>query len=151
MPDYSARLRAAQQRMAEQGVDLLFLPRSTNLHYLTGIPREEPNFGNTIYPGEWLTGAWITPDKPPVLTLPRMLAEFHLDLAHDVGGYDVRVLPDAGDPLGLARDVIAALGLRAGAAVALEDRAWAEAVLQLQALLPEVRFSLASALLASLR
>jgi hypothetical protein len=27
MPDYSARLRAAQQRMAEHGVDLLFLPR----------------------------------------------------------------------------------------------------------------------------
>src|SRR5690349_6093971 len=77
MPDYSARLRAAQQRMVDQGVDLLFLPRSTNLHYLTGIPREEPNFGNTIYPGEWLSGAWITPDRPPILTVPRMLAEFH--------------------------------------------------------------------------
>ena len=41
MPDYSARRRAAQQRLADQGIDLLFLPRSTNLHYLTGIPREE--------------------------------------------------------------------------------------------------------------
>ena len=151
MPDYSARLDAARQRMAEQGVDLLFLPRSTNLHYLTGIPREEQNFGNTIYPGEWLTGAWIAPGRPPVLTLPRMLAEFHLDVAHGVAGYDVRVLPDAGDPLSLARDVIAALELRPGAAVALEDRAWAEAVLKLQALLPGARFSLASALLTPLR
>jgi Xaa-Pro dipeptidase len=151
MPDYSARLRAAQQRMAEQGIDLLFLPRSTNLHYLTGIPREEPNFGNTIYPGEWLTGAWITPNRPPVLTLPRMLTEFHLDVAHGVGGYDVRVLPDAGDPLSLARDVIATLELRPGAAVALEDRAWAEAVLKLQVLLPEARLSLSSGLLTPLR
>jgi Xaa-Pro dipeptidase len=151
MPDYSARLRAAQQCMAEDGVELLFLPRSTNLHYLTGIPREEPNFGNTIYPGEWLSGAWITPDRPPVLTVPRMLAEFHLDVAQGAAGYDVRVLPDAGDPLGLARDVIVGLGLRPGAAVAVEDRAWAEAVLRLQGLLPGAHFSLASALLAPLR
>jgi Xaa-Pro aminopeptidase len=151
MPDYAARLRAAQQRMTEQNIDLVFLPRSTNLHYLTGIPREEPNFGNTIYPGEWLTGAWITPDRPPVLTLPRMLAEFHLDVAHGAAGYDVRVLPDAGDSLGLVRDVIAALRLRPGAAVALEDRAWAETVLRLQQLLPGARLSLASALLGPLR
>ena len=32
MPDYSARLRAVQQRLAEQGIDLLFLQRSANLH-----------------------------------------------------------------------------------------------------------------------
>src|SRR5262245_57038828 len=126
MPDFRARLRAVQQRMAEQGVDALFLSRSTNLHYLAGIPREEPNFGNTIYPGEWLTGAWVAPDRPPVLTLPRMLAEFHLDLEQHAAVYDVRVLPDAGDPSGLAGEVIAALGLGANAAIAVEDRAWAE-------------------------
>jgi Xaa-Pro aminopeptidase len=98
-----------------------------------------------------LAGAWITPDRPPVLTLPRMLAEFHLDVAQGTAGYDVRVLPDAGDPLGLAREVIASLELRSGAAVAIEDRAWAETVLRLQALLPGGSFSLASALLAPLR
>ena len=30
----------------------------------------------------------------PILTLPRMLADFHLGR---LPGYDVRVLPDAGD------------------------------------------------------
>ena len=40
MPDYAARLRAVQGQMIAQGIDLLFLPRSANLHYLTGIPRE---------------------------------------------------------------------------------------------------------------
>ena len=57
MPDYTARLQRVQALMAAQGVDLLFLQRSANLHYLTGIAREEQNFGNTMYPGEWLTGA----------------------------------------------------------------------------------------------
>ncbi|HJZ50540.1 MAG TPA: aminopeptidase P family N-terminal domain-containing protein, partial [Roseiflexaceae bacterium] len=151
MPNYNARLRAVQQKMAEQSIDLLFLQRSANLHYLTGIPREEQNFGNTMYPGEWLSGAWIAPGRSPILTVPRMLDEFHLDAAQRGAGYDVRILPDAGDSIGLARDVIAALGLRPGAAVAIEDRAWAEAVLRLQELLPEARFSMASALIAPLR
>ncbi|HNP70579.1 MAG TPA: aminopeptidase P family N-terminal domain-containing protein, partial [Kouleothrix sp.] len=107
MPDYAHRLARVQERMAATGADLLFLPRSANLHYLTGIPREEPNFGNTMYPGEWLSGAWITPQGAPILTIPRMLAAFHLEIA----GYDVRVLPDAGDPAALAAEVLAALGV----------------------------------------
>ena len=95
MPNYHHRLSAVQKKMSEQGIDLLFLSISANLHYLTGIGREEPNFGNTIYPGEWLTGAWIPQQGAPVLTLPRMMAEFHMGA---VTGFDVRVLPDAEDP-----------------------------------------------------
>src|SRR5215211_476496 len=102
MPDYSARLRAVQQKLAEQGADLLFLQRSANLHYLTGIPREEQNFGNTIYPGEWLSGAWIAPDRAPILTIPRMLADFHLSMI----GYDLHVLADAADPAALAGELL---------------------------------------------
>jgi Xaa-Pro dipeptidase len=147
MPDYTTRLRAVQRAMAEQSIDLLFLPRSTNLHYLTGIPREEPNFGNTIYPGEWLAGAWIAPDRPPVLTLPRMVAAFHLGAAGD----DVRILPDDGDPIGMARAVLADLKVRPHATVALDDRAWAEALTHLGALLDTRDFRLASTLLAPLR
>ncbi len=147
MPDYAARLRAVQGQMIAQGIDLLFLPRSANLHYLTGIPREEPNFGNTIHPGEWVTAAWITPDRPPVLTLPRMTAEFYLS----VTGYDVRILPDAGDPLALAHDVLTSLVRKDQPAIAVEDRAWAEALLPLQGLLPSAHFSLASALLMPAR
>src|SRR5689334_20868035 len=118
MPDYSARLRAVQQQMAEQQIDLLFLQRSANLHYLTGIPREEQNFGNTMYPGEWLSGAWIAPGRAPILSIPRMLAAFHLDIA----GYDVRVLPDAADPAALAGELLDTLGIAASAIVALDDR-----------------------------
>lgn len=78
MIDYARRLESGQKAMRQQGLDLLFLNLSGNLTYLTGIQREEPNYGNTMYPGEWLTGAWIPQTGEPVLTLPRMMAEFHM-------------------------------------------------------------------------
>ena len=148
MIDYAKRLQPVQEAMRQAGVDLLFLNMSGNLTYLTGIQREEPNYGNTIYPGEWLAGAWIPQNGAPVLTLPRMLAEFHLGA---VPGFDVRVLPDAGDPLHLAWDVAAHLHIQADAAIALDDRAWAETVLNLRSAFPAATWSLASSILGPLR
>ncbi len=148
MLDYSTRLARVQAQMADQGVDLLFLSRSANLHYVTGIAREEPNFGNTIYPGEWLTGAWIPQQGAPILTLPRMLASFHMG---GVDGVDVRVLADAGDPTEMVRDVLRALAVRDTPTIAVEDRSWAELVLQLQQLRPGATFSLSSKLMMPLR
>ena len=133
MFDYSARLQRVQQAMGAAGLDLIFLNLAADLEYLTGIAHEEPNYGNTMYPGEWLTGAWIPQQGAPILTLPRMLADFHLG---HLPGYDVRVLPDAGDPAQLAADVLRALEIQGNARVAVEDRAWAELVLNLQRLLP---------------
>ncbi|MEM7126513.1 MAG: Xaa-Pro peptidase family protein [Chloroflexota bacterium] len=148
--NYSARLQTVQASMASQGIDLLFLSRSANLHYVTGIPRDEPNFGNTIYPGEWLTGAWIPQSGVPVLTLPRMLAQFHMG---NVDGYDVRILPDAGDPLDMVRDVLSSLRINNSDSthVAVEDRSWAELLLNLRKALPDVTMSLASKILMPLR
>lgn len=148
MPNYTARLQAVQAKMAEQSIDLLFLSRSASLHYVTGIPREEPNFGNTIYPGEWLTGAWIPQSGAPILTLPRMLADFHMGA---VTGYDVRVLPDSGDPADMVRDVFNTVQLTANPKIAVEDRAWAELILNLQKLRPQAVIGQASALLMPLR
>lgn len=148
MSNYTARLARVQARMADSNIDLIFLSRSANLHYLTGIPREEPNFGNTMYPGEWVTGAWIPQQGEPILTLPRMLAEFHMGA---VTGYDVRVLPDAEDPARMAADVLNHFKLGEKAQIALEDRAWAETMLNLQQLRPQATFSPASALLMPLR
>jgi len=147
MPDYSARLRAVQLKMAEQSIDLLFLQRSANLHYLTGIPREEQNFGNTMYPGEWLSGAWIAPGRAPILSIPRMLADFHLS----VTGYDLHVLSDAADPAALAGELLDSLGVPAGATIALDDRAWAETLLGLRAGRPSARFVSAAPIMRPLR
>lgn len=148
MINYTARLQAVQTQMAAQGIDLLFLCRSANLHYVTGIAREEPNYGNTIYPGEWLTGAWIPQSGAPLLTLPRMLAEFHIGA---VSGQEVRVLPDAGDPAQLVQEVLTSLQVPAQPRIAVEDRAWAELVLKLQTMRPGANFSQASALIMPLR
>ncbi len=147
MPDYAARLHATQQQMIAQSIDLLFLPYSANLHYLTGIAREEPNFGATIYPGAWMTGAWIAATGAPLLTLPRMAATFHAL----PDGYNLRILPDDGDPLALVRDVLRDLNIGPAATIAIEDRAWAETLLCLQELLPGLRFTRAGALLSPLR
>ena len=146
--DYAARLQSVQACMAKHEVDLLFLSRSANLHYVTGIPRDEPNFGNTIYPGEWLTGAWIPKNGMPILTLPRMLAQFHMG---SVGDYDVRILPDAGDPLDMVQEVLDSLSIEGVVNIAVEDRSWAELLLNLKKVLPSANTTLASALLMPLR
>lgn len=156
MIDYNARLARIQEQMVAQGVDLLFLSRSANLHYATGVPREEPNFGNTIYPGEWLTGAWIPQQGEPILTLPRMLASFHMGT---VDGVSVRVLPDSGDPATMVATVLdeLAIGGNAGGSagvtpsIAVEDRSWAELLINLQRLRPMASFTLASQLMMPLR
>jgi len=148
MINYTNRLARIQEQMSEQQIDLLFLSRSANLHYATGIGREEPNFGNTMYPGEWLTGAWIPREGVPILTLPRMLASFHMGA---VDGMDVRVLADAADPVQLATELLRSFAIGDSPRIAIEDRAWAELVLHLQRLRPGATFSLASALLMPLR
>src|SRR5437016_2041596 len=51
-------------------------------------------------PCGWVAGAFSGLTIGPVFTFPRMVAEF--DIAA-VPGADLRVLPDAGDPVALAR------------------------------------------------
>jgi len=148
MPDYSARLQRVQAQMRAQNVDLLFLSRSANLSYVTGLLREQPNYGNTMYPGEWLTGAWVPVDGAPILTLPKMVADFH---AVQSGDMEVRVLGAGDNGLPTAAAALDSLHTPAGARIAIEDRAWAESLINLQALRPQATFSQASALLGPLR
>ena len=148
MIDYSARLRRVQERMSAQGVDLLFLSRSANLSYVTGLVREEPNFGNTMYPGEWVTGAWIAQRGETILTVPRMVADFH---AVEAGATEVRVLGAADNGVAMAASVLESLHIAADARIAVEDRSWAESLLNMQALRPHATFSLASSVLGPLR
>ena len=147
MIDYSKRLLRVQQAMQQQNIDLMFLPPSANLHYVTGIPREEQNFGNTMYPGDWMTGAWITPGSAPGLTVPRMMADFHSSFS----GFDVRVLPDSGDALKLVSDLLSGLGVSGSVRVAIEDRARAESMMKIQSLLPSAQFVSASSVMVPLR
>lgn len=136
MVDYAARL-ATFTRNLEQKADLAFIPVSADLHYLTGIPRDVPSFGWTIHPGEWLEGLWLAPGHDPVLTLPRMSAEFGA-LGSDA--FQVRVLGDHDDPDTLIFDVLKSFELTRVPTVAVGDRAYSETIVHLQALLPTARF-----------
>src|SRR5262249_47602312 len=125
-----------------------FLPISADLQYLSGIPRDMPNFGATLYPGRWLEGAFITQTAGPIVTLPRMTAEFHMG---GVSVGDVRIIADRDDPYEIARDVLRAFDLGQKQQIALGNFGWAETAIALQSLLPRAVFSSATDLLRPLR
>ncbi len=145
---YVDRLTQFQALMKGQA-DLAFFPASADLEYLTGVPRDIPNFGLTMHPGAWLEGAWITPHHAPVLPLPRMSAEFS-GLGR-VQGIDVRVLGDWDDPAALVRDILKGFDLPARPTVAISDLTTGETVVKLQRILPNAVFISATDILRELR
>jgi len=144
----TSRLLAFQNLLGGRA-DLAFIPLSTDLHYLAGIARDIPKYGVTLHPGDWLEGAWVAPGHAPVLALPRMTAEFGGRGA--ASGIDVRVLGDWDDPATLVRDLLAGFRLPARPRIAVSDRAHAESLIHLQALLPDAIFVSATAIIRELR
>jgi Xaa-Pro dipeptidase len=146
--DYNARLRRYQETISGKA-DIVFCPISTDLEYLMGVPRDIPNYGTTIHPGAWLEGAWLTPNREPVLLLPRMSAEFGgLNQLH---GIDIRVFGDWDDPDALLQDLIKSLDLPTTPQVAISDHTSGETVTHLQKCVPDARFISATDLLRPLR
>ena len=131
--DYSARRRRLAERMDEARIDLLFLPPSSDLEYLTGVERLIPTFGQSQYAHGWVAGAFFRADREPVFVLPRMMTLF--DVAGELPGECVVVNERDDGPALFAR---AARSLGGARALGVGDRAWAETVLQLvEALAPE--------------
>jgi len=132
--------------MAQAGIDLLFLPISGDLEYLTGIPRREPSFGNVAYRHGWVAGAFVRPGKDPVVVLPRMITEFELP-----GGAakDIVVVneTDDGDAVlaRIAKDLGPVRSLAVGA------RTWAETLIHLRQALSDPSLSNADDLINPLR
>lgn len=145
---YNERLQRFQQEMASSA-DVAFLPFSADLAYLTGVPRDIPNFGVTLHPGAWLEGAWLTPHHAPVLALPRMSAEF--GGLGGLTGVDLRILGDWDDPAGLVRGILQGFKLPASPRVAIGERTHGETVIALQALLPDARFVSATEIVRRMR
>jgi Xaa-Pro dipeptidase len=138
------RLRAFQERLAAVA-DLAFFPRSADLQYLIGVPRDIPNFGAVMHPGAWLEGAWLTPTGKPQLALPRMTAEFgNLAGSPDV---DLHVLSDHADPAVMVAGFLKAFVLPPNPRVAIGDATEGATVAALQALLPTATFVSATDLL----
>lgn len=147
MATYSERIQQFQQILA---ADVAFLPISSDLQYLTGVPRDIPNFGATIHPGAWLEGAWFTPQHAPIATLSRMSAELS-GLQQQVKGVELRVLGDWDDPSKLVADILHGFNLPAKPTVAISDWTHGETIVYLQALLPSATFVSATSMLRALR
>ena len=122
MFDHAGRRRRLEERLREEGIDLLFLPLSSDLEYLTGLERPLPSFGQNAQAHDWISGAFIRPGADPVFLLSRMEALFDVP---EVPG-EVVVVPERDDGA-------AAFARAAGTArrVAVGDRTRAETVLAL--------------------
>jgi Xaa-Pro dipeptidase len=146
--NYQQRLTTFQQRLAEVG-DLAFFPRSSDLQYLTGVPRDIPNFGAVIHPGDWLEGAWLTPTQGPMLALPRMTAEFG-GLA-SLQGITINVLSDFDDPKDMLKAFLKKVDLPETPRIAIGKTTRGETVTALHELLPSATFISATDLVRPLR
>jgi Xaa-Pro aminopeptidase len=148
MASYAERMTRFRELIAGRA-DLVFVPIGTDLDYLTGLHRDIPNWGRNLHPGMWTEGAWITADQEPILTLPRMTAEF--GATKGAAGMDVRVLGDWDDPVAMAAGILKELGVGEGARIATSDDAEAESLMELQRLVPEAQFVSATRILRELR
>jgi Xaa-Pro aminopeptidase len=124
--DYADRRRRLAERMEEAAVDLLFLPPSSDLEYLTGVERAIPTFGQSQYAHGWVAGAFFRPARDPVFVLPRMMTLF--DIAGELPG-ETLVVSERDD--GPALFAQAARGLGETRTLGVGDRTWAETVIHL--------------------
>lgn len=144
--DYAQRQARVADRMLQAGIDVLFLPISGDLEYVTGIPRREPSFGNVSYRHGWVAGAFLRPGKDPVVVLPRMITEFELP-----GGASGSVVvvneTDDGDAAvkRIAREIGPVKSMAVGA------RTWAESLIHFREAFSDPRMTNADDLINPLR
>jgi Xaa-Pro aminopeptidase len=144
--DYAQRRAKVGDRMGAAGIDLLFLPISGDLEYLTGIPRREPSFGNVSYRHGWVAGAFLRPGTDPIVVLPRMITEFELP-----GGApgDIVVVDETDDGDAVLTRIAKDLGPVRSLAVG--SRTWAETLIHLRRALSDPSLSNADDLINPLR
>ena len=144
----ASRLHDFQQHLASQA-DVAFFPISSDLQYLTGVPRDIPNYGAVMHPGAWLEGAWLTPNHAPVLALPRMSVEF--GGLGSVEGIELKVLGDWDSPAKMVGDILAKFNLPPNPKVAISDYTTGETIAALHELLPGATFISATDILRQMR
>jgi Xaa-Pro aminopeptidase len=146
MFDYAARRRRLAERIAAEGISACFLSPSADLEYLTGLERQVPSFGEVSYAHGWITGAFIRPNADPVFLLPRMYAAFDLPVQPEG---EVIVVNETDD--GFATFERVARGLGTTGTIAVGDRVWGEAVLNLGRIVGFDRLRTGSRLVNELR
>lgn len=132
------RTRRCQSEMAANGVDGVVLTTSSNMEYLTGFSDE---------PSERHLLLFLPRDGDPVFVAPAM---YRAQIEARSWVTDIRTWDDATGPRPVLESVLRELPFEGGR-VLLDDAMWATFVLDLQSLLPDATFGLASDVLGPLR
>lgn len=143
--DYADRLARLRRLMSEEQIDLLFIPPSAAMQYITGLKRHVPTYGNVNYNGGWVHGLLVGKNEGPVLSLPRMATLF----ASFPSELEVAVLQDTADPVAHMRRLVESFGPIKK--LAFEERTWGSALLNLQKILPDAEFVSAGPLFTKMR
>jgi Xaa-Pro aminopeptidase len=144
--DHPARIARVQAAMAERGIDLLFIPFSSDAAWLAGLGFERPGPTITNRPGDTIAGLYLPVDRDPLLVATRMGGGgVRADAADKPWIRDVVVL---NEPVNHEDGLRAALGtLRGAATIGITERAWAASLLTIGRFLPDARFVPASELI----
>ncbi|MGH3004267.1 MAG: M24 family metallopeptidase [Gaiellaceae bacterium] len=129
--EYRSRRDRLAEGLDEAGIDLLFVPPSSDLEYLTGLERDLPSFGQSSYAHGWVTGALIAPGREPLYVLPRMFVLFHLS-GRDPG--ELVTVNESDDGRARFRGALQSFG--PPARIGIAARTWGESLLELQAAAP---------------
>jgi Xaa-Pro aminopeptidase len=144
--EYARRRERLGELLARRGLDALFVAPGSDLEYLTGIERDLPSFGQLSYAHGWVAGAFLAPGQEPVYVLPRMVVDFHLD-----GVAPPRAIVVREDGNGRASFAEAVGELGSPTRIALGQRVWAETVIELLEVVPDVQLTEGSSLVNELR
>lgn len=149
--DFQGRLDVLRERMVAAGVDLVFLRRGGHLYYLTGVRRQLEHHTDHHAYAEWATGAAVGQDGRVILFAPRMGGDFFVREAEDKPWIDeVRLIHEHENPDDVLQHIIQQVAPDSKR-VAVDDRAWSEALVHVQEILPDARFTLASELVTPMR
>lgn len=135
MFDYKVRREKLYALMAEQGIDLVFLPKhSADLDYLTGTERRVVTFGNVAYTHHWVAGAFLHPNFDPHFVLPRMIVEFDSPNGVDTNTTTISELDDA-----FAKFSTVAKSYGDVKRIAVSARTWSETMINLIKVFPNAQ------------
>jgi Xaa-Pro aminopeptidase len=147
MFDYKERRQRLYALMADQGIDLIFLPKhSADLDYLTGTERRVVTFGNVAYTHHWVAGAFLHPNFDPHFVLPRMIVEFDSPNGIDTNTTTVSELDDA-----FAKFSKVAKSYGNVRKIAISARTWSETMINLMKVFPDAEIVNAEVVVNRLR
>ena len=139
MADYTARIARVRTEMERRGIDVLFLPNSSTLEWLTGLKRELGSPTEHNHNGGWVAGAYFGRTGGAILLEPRLHAEVvERQLADKPWLAELRPVDETADADAMVADVLRELGAGRGD-IAVGERAWAKSVITLQAAAPDAR------------